>query len=143
MILSEVVSETALPRLLDDAVLARAYGLAYPAAFCGIVAGSLLAAPLVALLGLTGTLVAAGSCVLVVAALLLHRPLGMAVGTYTRTAPLGPSAVRVLCEVQTAGTKARRPPNSPRSSVTMCGRVVAESAVRPRLIVAVACKSET
>jgi MFS family permease len=89
MIVSEVLSETALPRLLDDAVLARAYGLAYPAAICGIVAGSLIAAPLVALLGLTGTLVATGSCVLLVAALLWHRPLGMAVGAYRRTAPAG------------------------------------------------------
>jgi hypothetical protein len=89
MIVSEVLSETALPRLLDDAVLARAYGLAYPAAICGIVAGSLIAAPLVALLGLTGTLVAAGSCVLLVAALLWQRPLGMAVGGYGRTAPAG------------------------------------------------------
>ncbi|HEY4830166.1 MAG TPA: MFS transporter [Solirubrobacteraceae bacterium] len=89
MIVSEVLSETALPRLLDDAVLSRAYGLAYPAAICGIVAGSLIAAPLVALLGLTGTLVAAGSCVLLVAALLLHHPLAMAVGAYGRTAPAG------------------------------------------------------
>lgn len=91
-IVSEVLSETALPRLLDDAVLTRAYGLAYPAAICGIVTGSLIAAPLIALLGLTGTLVAAGSCVLLFAARLLHRPLAMAVGAYPRTAPAGAEA---------------------------------------------------
>lgn len=78
MIVCEVLAETALPRLLDDGILARAYGLAFPAAICGIVVGSLLAAPLVSLLGLTGTLVATGSCVVLVGALLLRRPLELA-----------------------------------------------------------------
>jgi predicted MFS family arabinose efflux permease len=75
MVVGEVLSETALPRLLDDAVLARAYGLALPASLAGIVAGSLVAGPLVASLGVTGTLLLAGSFVLAVAALLLRRPI--------------------------------------------------------------------
>jgi hypothetical protein len=64
-------------------------GLAFPAAICGIVAGSLIAGPLVALLGLTGTLVAVAAFVLLAAGLLLHRPIGLAVGAYSRTAPAG------------------------------------------------------
>ena len=75
MVVGEVMSETALPRLLDDAVLARAYGLALPASLAGIVAGSLVAGPLVASLGVTWTLLLAGSFVLAVAALLLRRPI--------------------------------------------------------------------
>jgi MFS family permease len=75
MIVGEVLSETALPRLLDDAVLARAYGLVFPVSIFGIVAGSLIAGPLLAVFGVTGALAAAGLFVLVVAALLLHRPL--------------------------------------------------------------------
>ncbi len=59
----EVVANTALARSLDDAVLARAYGLAYPASIGGIVVGSLVAAPLVALLGLSGALAAVGGVV--------------------------------------------------------------------------------
>jgi hypothetical protein len=75
MVVGEVLSETALPRLLDDSVLARAYGLVFPASIAGIVAGSLVAGPLLAAFGLTGALAVAGLFVLVVAALLLHRPL--------------------------------------------------------------------
>jgi len=75
MIVGEVLSETALPRLLDDAVLARAYGLVFPASVAGIVAGSLIAGPLLALFGLTGALAVAGVFVLALAALLLQRPL--------------------------------------------------------------------
>jgi MFS family permease len=78
-VVAEVLSETALPRLLDDEVLARAYGLALPAALSGIVVGSLIGGPLVALLGLTGALVATGTGVLVLAFLLLRRPLTVAV----------------------------------------------------------------
>lgn len=78
-VVAEVLSETALPRLVDDEVLARAYGLALPAALSGIVIGSLIGAPLVALLGLTGALVATGAGVLVLAFLLLRRPLVVAV----------------------------------------------------------------
>ncbi len=74
MIVGEVLSETALPRLLEEAVLARAYGLAFPASIGGIVAGSLIAGPLLSLFGLTGALAVAGLFVLVIAALLLHRP---------------------------------------------------------------------
>jgi len=80
MIVGEVLSETALPRLLDDAVLARAYGLVFPVSVFGIVVGSAIAGPLLALFGLTGALAAAGLFVLVVAALLLHRPLAAAPG---------------------------------------------------------------
>jgi MFS family permease len=43
----EVLTDTLLARSLDEAVLARAYGLAYPASIGGIVLGSLIAAPLV------------------------------------------------------------------------------------------------
>jgi hypothetical protein len=75
MVVGEVLAETALPRMLDDEVLARAYGLVFPISVGGIAAGSLIAGPLVSLLGLTGAMVAAGAGVLVVAALLLSRPL--------------------------------------------------------------------
>ena len=78
MIVGEVLSETALPRMLDDEVLARAYGLVFPISIGGIVAGSLIAGPLVSVFGLTGALVAGGTAVLVVAALLLSRPLEVA-----------------------------------------------------------------
>jgi MFS family permease len=74
-VVAEVLSETALPRLVGENVLARAYGLAVPASLGGIVAGSLAAGPLVALLGLTGTLAAAAAAVLGLGALLLRRPL--------------------------------------------------------------------
>jgi predicted MFS family arabinose efflux permease len=62
-IMVEVVADTALARSLDEAVLARAYGLAFPASIAGIVAGSLIAAPLVALVGLSGALAAVGGLV--------------------------------------------------------------------------------
>jgi MFS family permease len=87
MIVGEVLSETALPRLLEDSVLARAYGLAFPASIAGIVAGSLIAGPLVGLLGLTGAMVATGLCVLVVGVLLLHRPLEVAASLELAEAP--------------------------------------------------------
>jgi MFS family permease len=61
----EVVADTALARSLDEAVLARAYGLAFPASIGGIVVGSLIAAPLVALVGLTGALAVVGGLVAV------------------------------------------------------------------------------
>src|ERR1700754_1437472 len=47
--------------MLDDAVLARAYGIMLPVTLSGIVAGALIAGPLVALLGVSGALVAAGA----------------------------------------------------------------------------------
>jgi MFS family permease len=77
MIVGEVLSETALPRLLDDEVLARAYGLVFPISIAGIVAGSLIAGPLLSAFGLTGALAAAGLFVLLAAALLLQRPLSV------------------------------------------------------------------
>jgi hypothetical protein len=75
MIVGEVLSETALPRLLDDEVLARAYGLVFPGSIAGIVIGAVIAGPLTGLLGLAGALAATGLAVLVIAALLLARPL--------------------------------------------------------------------
>lgn len=54
----EVFTETALQQQLDPAVFGRAYGFAFPASIAGIAAGSLLAAPVAALLGLTGALLA-------------------------------------------------------------------------------------
>jgi MFS family permease len=75
MVVGEVLSETALPSMLDDDVLARAYGLAFPASLGGIVVGSLLAAPLVSLLGTAGTFTASGLTVLIACGLLTRRPL--------------------------------------------------------------------
>jgi MFS family permease len=85
MIVGEVLGETALPRMLDDDVLARAYGLVFPISISGIVAGSLIAGPLVSLFGLTGAMVAASASVLTIAALLLSRPLD---GTPVTAAPV-------------------------------------------------------
>lgn len=59
-VLVEVLCETALQRDLDEDVFARAYGIALPASIAGIAAGSLVAAPLVAVVGLTGALLATG-----------------------------------------------------------------------------------
>ena len=69
-IMVEVTADTALARSLDEAVLARAYGLAFPASIGGIVVGSLVASPLVGLLGLTGALVAVGALAAAYAGLL-------------------------------------------------------------------------
>src|SRR3954469_8313909 len=69
-IVREVLPEDRSQRPPDDAVLARAYGLTLPAALGGIVAGTLLAAPLQALLGLDRTLVACGAAVALYAAVL-------------------------------------------------------------------------
>jgi MFS family permease len=77
MIAGEVLSETALPRMLDDDVLGRAYGLAVPVSLSGIVVGSLVAGPLVSLLGLHGAFAAAGAFVALSAAVLLRRPLAV------------------------------------------------------------------
>lgn len=52
----EVVTETALQRDLDDAVLARAYGFAFPVSIGGICAGGAIAAPVIATIGLVATL---------------------------------------------------------------------------------------
>ena len=75
LVVGEVLSETAMPLMLDDDVLARAYGLAFPASLGGLVVGSLLAGPLVSLLGLGGALTAAGLTTLATCGLLTRRPL--------------------------------------------------------------------
>lgn len=59
-VLVEVLCETALQRDLDEYVFARAYGIALPMSLAGIVAGSLVAAPLVAVVGLPGAIVGTG-----------------------------------------------------------------------------------
>jgi predicted MFS family arabinose efflux permease len=58
--LVEVLCETVLQRDLDADVFARAYGVALPVSLGGIVAGSLVAAPLTMLVGLTGAMVSIG-----------------------------------------------------------------------------------
>ena len=75
MVVSEVLSDAALPTMLDDAVLARAYGLIVPTSLGGIVVGSLVAGPLVTLLGLPGALAAVAVVALGAAALLGRRGL--------------------------------------------------------------------
>jgi MFS family permease len=70
-IIVEVLAETALQRQLEEDVFARAYGIAFPLSIGGIVVGSLVAAPLLSVLGLPGALLAmaavAGGYALVVA----------------------------------------------------------------------------
>jgi predicted MFS family arabinose efflux permease len=75
----EVLADTGLQRALAPDVLARAYGFAFPAAIAGIVAGSLIAAPLVALFGLHGAFVAMGALVAAYALSLVRVPAPMAV----------------------------------------------------------------
>jgi MFS family permease len=60
-VLVEVLCETALQRELDDEVFARAYGIALPVVIGGIVVGSLVAAPLVTLVGLSGAIIGTGA----------------------------------------------------------------------------------
>ena len=68
-IVVEVASDTALQTSLAPDVLARAYGISFPAAVSGIVVGSLLAAPVADVLGVRGALVVVGAamCAYVVA----------------------------------------------------------------------------
>jgi MFS family permease len=75
LVVGEVLSDTALPVLLDDAVIGRAYGLALPVSIGGIAAGSLLAGPLVAVAGTTGAFAVAATAVIAVCGLLVRRPL--------------------------------------------------------------------
>jgi hypothetical protein len=75
LVVGEVLSDTALPLLLDDAVIGRAYGLTLPVSIGGIAVGSLLAGPLVALAGTTGAFAVAATAVIAVCALLVRRPL--------------------------------------------------------------------
>jgi predicted MFS family arabinose efflux permease len=79
LVVGEVLADTALAHMLDDAVLASAYGLAMPVSLGGIVVGSLLAAPLVSLLGVGGALTAAGLAVVVACWAVVRRPLVLAV----------------------------------------------------------------
>jgi MFS family permease len=71
-LLVEILTETSLQRELDDDVFGRAYGLALPASLGGIVAGTLIAPLLVAALGGSGALAAAGGAVLAYALLILR-----------------------------------------------------------------------
>jgi predicted MFS family arabinose efflux permease len=73
-IVVEILADTGLQRALAPDVLARAYGFAYPAAIAGIVAGSLIATPLVALFGLHGAFVVIGALVAAYALSLVRVP---------------------------------------------------------------------
>jgi predicted MFS family arabinose efflux permease len=75
----EVLADTGLQRALAPDVLARAYGFAFPASIAGIVVGSLIAAPLVALFGLQGAFVAMGALVAAYALSLVRVPAPMPV----------------------------------------------------------------
>ncbi|MBV9830096.1 MAG: MFS transporter [Marmoricola sp.] len=68
-IVVEVATDTALQTSVAPEVLARAYGISFPAAVSGIVLGSLVAAPAAAALGVRGALVVVGAamCAYVVA----------------------------------------------------------------------------
>jgi MFS family permease len=88
-VLVEVMTETTLMRVLDEEVFALAYGFAYPAAVGGVVVGSVIAAPLTALLGLAGALTAVGVLVLVYAATLL-RPARVASARPADAEPVAP-----------------------------------------------------
>jgi MFS family permease len=72
-IIVEVFAETALQQQLDPAVFGRAYGFAYPASIGGIVLGSIVAAPLAGLLGLSGALLALAAIVCAYTAVLVVR----------------------------------------------------------------------
>ncbi len=74
LIVVEVMVETGLQRTLAPDVFARAYGFAFPAAIAGIVAGSLIAAPIVALFGVRGAFVALGALTALYALTLVRRP---------------------------------------------------------------------
>jgi MFS family permease len=60
----EILTETALQRMLDESVFGRAYGFAVPASIGGIVVGSLVAPIGVAAFGVTATLCLLGALVL-------------------------------------------------------------------------------
>ncbi|HEY3880359.1 MAG TPA: MFS transporter [Trebonia sp.] len=75
-ILVEILTETGLQRMLPPELFGRAYGLALPASVGGIVVGSLVAPPLISVLGVAGALVACGATVAGYAVLLLLRAPG-------------------------------------------------------------------
>jgi predicted MFS family arabinose efflux permease len=79
LVVGEVLADTALPQMLDDDILASAYGLAVPVSLGGIVVGSLLAGPLVSFLGVGGALTAVGLAVVVACWAVVRRPLVVAV----------------------------------------------------------------
>jgi MFS family permease len=78
-IVVEVLADTGLQRALAPDVLARAYGFAFPATIAGIAAGALIAAPLVALVGLDGAFAAVGALVAAYALSLVRMPAPMPV----------------------------------------------------------------
>jgi MFS family permease len=71
-LLVEILTETWLQRTLDEQVFGRAYGLAVPASYGGIAAGSLLAPALISAVGVTGTLIVTGAAVTAYAVTLLR-----------------------------------------------------------------------
>ena len=79
----EILTETWLQRALDEEVFGRAYGLAAPASYGGIVAGSLLALALVRGVGVAGALIVVGGAVTAYAVTLL-RPAGTTVPAPSR-----------------------------------------------------------
>jgi hypothetical protein len=72
-LLVEILTETGLQRMLPPELFGRAYGLALPASIGGIVVGSLVAPPLISVLGMAGALIACGATVTGYALLLLLR----------------------------------------------------------------------
>jgi MFS family permease len=97
-VIVEVLTETTLQRDLDEDVFARAYGIAFPASIGGIVIGSLIAAPLVALFGLTGALLsiallAAGYATVIARATTAAAPPAKPVTQLARRQHAGTSAV--------------------------------------------------
>jgi MFS family permease len=115
-IVVEVIVDTVLARTLDEAVLARAYGLAFPASIAGIAVGALIAAPLVGLLGLPGALAA-------IAALLAGYAALLGLPARTRRRPAAPAAIGVakIPTIRPAATSGRYPTQPPRSSAGSSG----------------------
>jgi predicted MFS family arabinose efflux permease len=71
-VVAEVLCDTGLQRTLPEDMLGRAFGLVLPASLSGIVAGALVAGPVVAAVGLTGAMIAVAAVPLVVLAALLR-----------------------------------------------------------------------
>lgn len=71
-VVGEVLSETGLQRTLPEAMLGRAFGFVLPVSLAGIVAGALVAGPLVAAVGLTGAMCAVAAVLLAVLAVLVR-----------------------------------------------------------------------
>ncbi len=90
-VMVEVQTETALQSQLDDAVLAQAYGFAFPVSIAGICVGGAVCAPVIAAVGLTATLAGAGVLVAAYALWLLGTRVSPV--TVLETAPATPVAV--------------------------------------------------